>query len=75
MQNLPENVQIEPNVVPIAERTSGKFRHFCFTINNWVEADRPLLDGLAAKYICYQPEVGESGTRHLQVRWHRVLFE
>lgn len=47
-----------------------RFRHWVFTLNNWVEEDVTRIDGLVAagnaSFVAYQPEVGESGTRHLQ---------
>lgn len=45
-------------------------RNYVFTINNPTPADAGALQRLAdsgvAKYICWQPERGESGTDHLQ---------
>lgn len=41
-------------------------RNWCFTINNWVSADVDRLRGLECEYLYCQPEIGESGTRHLQ---------
>jgi len=58
-----------------------KFRHYVFTVNNWTNEQRAIIDGLECEYVCYQPERGhgaggpgdnpvdegrERGTRHLQ---------
>jgi len=52
---------------------SVRGRSFVFTINNYSEDDGSAVDAalMAAAYGCYAPEVGESGTPHLQgyVRW------
>lgn len=46
----------------------GKF--WCFTLNNWTEAQKTILCGLVdagkASYLCFGEEIAESGTRHLQ---------
>lgn len=46
--------------------TTGRARHWCFTINNWLPTDWEHLTGLECEYIAFKPEIGESGTRHLQ---------
>lgn len=43
-----------------------KSTSYCFTINNYSNADENLLKDLPYKYIVYGREVGESGTPHLQ---------
>lgn len=40
--------------------------NWCFTVNNWTEDDEDAIRGLAARYVVYGKEVGESGTPHLQ---------
>lgn len=45
-------------------------RHFCFTVNNYTNADDDLLKALGqaegTTYLVYGYETGESGTPHLQ---------
>jgi len=43
-------------------------RNYCFTVNNYTQANIDTLIGLIlkCKYIVYGKEVGESGTPHLQ---------
>ncbi|QMW68675.1 replication-associated protein [Crucivirus-148] len=44
-------------------------RNWCFTVNNWKEADLECLkklEGSQVKYMVYGKEVGDSGTPHLQ---------
>ena len=41
-------------------------RHWCFTLNNYTPEDIDIVRNVVCKFICYQPERGESGTRHLQ---------
>lgn len=45
-------------------------RHWCFTLNNYDESDLRRVDEVVSSglgiYLCYQPERGELGTRHLQ---------
>lgn len=43
-----------------------KSRHYVFTWNTYPEDFRQQLANLGAVYLAYQPERGESGTRHLQ---------
>lgn len=47
--------------------------HWCFTINNYTNAEQDRLRGLGAdlagaglRYLCYGREVGDGGTPHLQ---------
>lgn len=41
-------------------------RNFVFTWNNYPEDSRSKLTDLRPKYFCYQREIGESRTKHLQ---------
>lgn len=45
-------------------------RHYCFTLNNYDESSTNSLLSLVtdgkARYVCFQPERGLSGTPHLQ---------
>lgn len=43
-------------------------REYCFTLNNWTQAHKDLLnlDNMKALYIVYGEEVGAEGTPHLQ---------
>lgn len=47
----------------------SRSRNWVWTLNNYVDDDRTRIrDVLAPQsvYVAYQPEIGESGTRHLQ---------
>jgi len=46
----------------------SRSRTYCFTINNYTEVDDVALRQLAdtCQYICWAPEIGESGTPHYQ---------
>jgi len=47
----------------------ARSRNWVFTLNNYTDGDRARIgESLAtqAVYVCYQPEIGESGTPHLQ---------
>lgn len=48
--------------------SSGRSRHWCFTLNNYSEDDIGLFRTLpeGAKYVVIGKEVGDSGTPHLQ---------
>lgn len=52
------------------QNSSGRYRAWCYTLNNYSEEDVHRLDGIVsngdAKYHCRQPERGESGTPHIQ---------
>jgi hypothetical protein len=41
-------------------------RAYCFTLNNYTNADVTVLKSLEFVYLIFGYEVGESGTRHLQ---------
>jgi len=41
-------------------------KNWCFTVNNYSDADEVLFKELACAYMVYGREVGESGTPHLQ---------
>jgi len=49
---------------------SNRVRNWCFTLNNYVAGIHPVLESIVcergATHCAYQPEVGESGTKHLQ---------
>ena len=45
---------------------STRSRSWCFTINNYTPDDAARLEAFKSKFIIYAPEVGESGTPHLQ---------
>jgi len=47
-------------------RVQGKYRHYCFTWNNYPADAQAQLAGLSAQYVAFQPERGAEGTRHLQ---------
>lgn len=52
-----------------SEMPSYDQQRFCFTLNNYTEADETILKSWypdLVKYIVWQPEVGENGTPHLQ---------
>lgn len=48
----------------------SKHRNWVFTLNNYtadeLERTRDIINGTGIKYCGFQPEVGESGTKHLQ---------
>lgn len=48
----------------------SRYRNWCFTLNNYTNEHlftiRACVDAGRAKYICFQGEIGENGTRHLQ---------
>nr|QTE03542.1 MAG: putative replication-associated protein [Phoenicopterus roseus CRESS-DNA-virus sp.] len=43
-----------------------KYYEWCFTINNPTEEEMETLEKIDCRYICYAPEIGDSGTRHIQ---------
>lgn len=49
--------------------SARQVRHWCFTLNNYLPEDiticRSLIDN-GAIYCCFQPEIGASGTAHIQ---------
>lgn len=48
---------------------SGRSRNWCWTLNNYTPDEIARIErdaAPAAKYVVYQPEVGENGTKHLQ---------
>lgn len=58
----------------MATSVPGKARHTCWTLNNPTDVEIGLINSYAktVRYLCYAPEVGETGTPHLQgyVAWH-----
>lgn len=44
----------------------SKSRSWCFTLNNYTDADVSAFQSLECEYIIFGKEVGESGTPHLQ---------
>lgn len=45
----------------------GRYRNFCFTVNNFTDADKAQLAALEYNYLCYGHEVcPDTGTPHLQ---------
>jgi len=48
-----------------ARKTQKRSRNWCWTLNNYDEANLPQPDD-SMKYMLYGKEVGESGTPHLQ---------
>lgn len=44
----------------------SKSTRWCFTLNNWTDADVGILRALQIVYLVFGYEVGESGTPHLQ---------
>jgi len=49
-----------------AKKPLIKVRAFCFTLNNYSEEDKQFVETLQAKYICYAPEIGDTGNHHYQ---------
>lgn len=53
----------------VRDEATGKFRYWVFTLNNYTDAERASIARTLAPeciYVCYQPEIGENGTKHLQ---------
>lgn len=47
--------------------TTSRSRSWCFTLNNYTEADQQFLQSVPAAYLCYGQEIAPStGTPHLQ---------
>lgn len=46
--------------------TQRKARHWCYTLNNYTEAEEMFLREVSSKYHVYGKEVSDSGTPHLQ---------
>jgi len=61
----PRRPTVEPEVEPV-DRGNNKFRHFVFTWNNYPVNAGDLLTALGSSFLCYQPERGANGTKHLQ---------
>ena len=51
---------------PAVDRGNFKGRHFVFTWNNYPVDAPQRLSAMGSTFLAYQPERGESGTRHLQ---------
>jgi hypothetical protein len=62
---MSDNENVSPNFAQ-----NGRKRAWCFTINNYEDTDVVRLSELVqneyARYVCFQPEIGASGTRHVQ---------
>ena len=43
---------------------------FCWTLNNWTEADIASIKNIECRYMVFGYEIGESGTPHLQGYLH-----
>jgi len=43
-----------------------KYRNVCFTINNWTEEDKRMVESIEATYCVFGEECGDNGTKHLQ---------
>lgn len=52
--------------------STGRKRNWCFTLNNYSLEELTVLRGLvdssngAIRFVCFQPELGLAGTKHLQ---------
>jgi len=53
------------DAVPI-DGGNNRFRHWCFTINNWEPGFEEILRRSNPAYYCCQAEIGENGTEHIQ---------
>lgn len=55
------------NTEPLTSEPKPKrSRSWSIVINNYTEVDKYGLEAIDYQYLCYAPEVGESGTPHLQ---------
>ena len=58
------------SVVSKASAGRAQFKYWVATVNNWRQSDLDRIAQLHAdgysSHVAYQPEVGESGTKHLQ---------
>lgn len=52
--------------IPNTKSDMAQSRNWCYTINNWKQADVVLLDNVTCNYIQYQHEIGKNGTPHIQ---------
>lgn len=50
----------------VLQPQNNRFREWCFTINNYTDADLTEVENIECRYICYAPEIGDQGTPHLQ---------
>lgn len=48
----------------------SRAKSYCFTVNNWTQADYDALVGMKYDYLIIGKEVGASGTPHLQCFMH-----
>lgn len=61
-----EFIDCRSEKLPLTKNWKRMSRSWCFTLNNYSEADEQFLKDLEKKYLVFGREVGESGTPHLQ---------
>lgn len=61
-------MQIEPITTNEQPTNKSRAKHWCFTINNYIDAHISMFENikLLTTYWIYGKEVGDSGTPHLQ---------
>lgn len=69
MGNIDHNL---PSLINMSNNPNIKSKYFCFTLNNWTEAqlhrlrEITMVENSWISYISWAQEVGEEGTPHLQ---------
>jgi len=65
---LTHNVRKGSTKMPPVPPRRAQSKNWCFTLNNYTQADEDRIQGLGAEiqYVVYGREVGDSGTPHLQ---------